>query len=265
MRDVNSPTLLAGSLAGLVLLAVAGCAPGEEFVGGESEEDASSAIAVRRVLLCQQGLSDRTSGWDKGLFEVCEGAEDAGFEVVWDGEYPAFGALSQGAAYKALFKKLDTNGDGWVDGKDVYSEIYLVGFSWGGINTSDVAEGIRTDWRIASSRSFISGMVLFDAFQPQISRVNIPSNVFDAWVYRQTETTEGDCSASVSFGWGFNGHRPKAKSEMTFCSMYDLDEFLGEVGHCDVPTVARDAALHNLKTRTDYEPWAAHAEDCPTK
>ena len=252
-------------LAGLVLIAV-GCEPGEGFIADEvDEDDTSASSSVRRVLLCQQGLSDRTSGWDKGLFDVCEGAEADGFEVIWDGEFPAFGALSENAAYKALFKTLDDNGDGYVDSKDSYAEIYLVGFSWGGVNTSDIAERVRVDWRIAGSRSFISGMILFDAYQPQISRVNIPSNVFNAWVYRQTETTEGDCSETVSLGWGFNGHRPKAKSEMTFCSTYDLDQFLGEIGHCDVPSVTRDAARHNLATRTDYKPWASYAEACPTK
>jgi pimeloyl-ACP methyl ester carboxylesterase len=215
------------------------------------------------VLLCQQGLSDRTTGWDKGLFDLCEAAEDAGFELVWDGEYPAFGAMDENGAYDALLDSLDESGDGLFDYRDTPARIHLVGFSWGGINVTDIAERLRKEARIAPSRRGISALVLLDPFQPQISRAVIPSNVFRAWEYRQTDTTEGDCSIDASLGFGFNGHRPKAKSEMTFCTYYDLDAFQDGVGHCDVPVAAAEAALHNLVALTDYEPWSKHAVDCP--
>ena len=89
------------------------------------------------------------------------------------------------------------------------------------------------------------------------------SNVLDAWVYRQTETTSGDCSIKASLGFGFNGHRPKALNDDTFCAHYDLDRFRDGVGHCDVPTVARKAAFENLVRHRDYAPWADWAESCP--
>lgn len=246
-------------------MTLAGCAPGSP-VDADSEhagEDEHAVSGLRHVLLCQQGLSDRTTGWDKGLFDLCEAAEDAGFELVWDGEYPAFGALDENGAYDALLASLDDSGDGLFDYRDTPARIHLVGFSWGGINVTDIAERLRKEPRIAPSRRGISALIMLDPFQPQVSRAVIPSNVFRAWEYRQTETTEGDCSINPSLGFGFNGHRPKAKSAATACAYYDLDEFKDDIGHCDVPVAAAEAALHNLVTLTDYGPWADYAADCP--
>lgn len=253
-------------LGGLTLATLAiGCAVESPVdLGDESAGDDEVALgSLRNVLLCEQGLSDRTTGWDKGLFDICEGAEAAGMELVWDGDYPAFGALDENGAYEALLDALDDSGDGLFDYRDTPARIHLVGFSWGGINVTDIAERLRKEPRVAPSRRGISSMVLLDPFQPQVSRATIPSNVFRAWEYRQTDTTEGDCSTTASLGFGFNGHRPKAKSELTSCSYYDLDEFQDGVGHCDVPVKAKAAALHNLTKLSDYEPWQAYAAECP--
>ena len=244
---------------GLVTASV-GCVPGSML--GEDQASGDDALSVRRLLVCEQGLGDRTSGDDRGLFHLCEAAEKGGIELVRDGDYAAFGALDENGTYAALFDALDENGDGVVDNRDSPVLVHLVGFSWGGINITDVAERLRTDHRVSSSRKGIAAMVLLDPFQLQVSRTNIPSNVLRAWVYRETEFTAGDCSATFSLGFGFNGHRPRARSEMTFCSDYDLDAFIGDVGHCDVPGVATKAALTNLLTLGDYAPWEAHAVEC---
>lgn len=252
--------LVSGALASIT----SGCAvEGPATVDEDAAENAPALDKARRVLLCQQGLSDRTTGWDKGLFDLCEAAEQGGLELIRDGDYSAFGALDEDGAYDALFGNLDENDDGVVSGKDTPVAVHLVGFSWGGINVTDIADRLRRDSRITSIRRGVAVMVLLDAFQPQVSRATIPANVSRAWVYRQTDTTEGDCSINASLGFGFNGHRPRAKSEMTFCTHYDLDGFLDDVGHCDVPSVANDAALVNLLDRVDYEPWADHAAECP--
>lgn len=258
MRSLRNLSLLA-----VVLCLSAGCEVADPSSVDEDAEDDAQAVTARRVLLCQQGLSDRTMEWDKGLFDICEGAEAAGLNLIWDGDYPAFGALDENGAYDALFDELDENDDGVVNTKDTPALVHLVGFSWGGINVTDIADRLRRDDRIVPARAGVAAMVLLDAFQPQVSRATIPSNVLRAWVYRQTDTTSGDCSTYASLGFGFNGHRPKAKSEMTFCSTYDLDQFAGEVGHCDVPIVAGKAALFNLTERGDYAPWADHAVECP--
>jgi hypothetical protein len=242
-----------------------GCAIADEPLSDEAATDDADGVTARRVLLCQQGLSDRTMEWDKGLFDICEAAEAAGMELVRDGDFPAFGALDQGGAYQALFDKLDVNNDGYVTKQDGAASVYLVGFSWGGINVTDIADWMRRDGNISTPRKGVAAMVLLDAFQPQISRARIPSNVSRAWVYRQTDTTSGDCSTYASLGFGFNGHRPLVVSETTRCSMYDLDGFAGAVGHCDVPVVARKAAIENLTEQVDFEPWAEHAVDCPTE
>ncbi len=241
------------------------CAVADEPLPAEAADEEADAVGTRRVILCQQGLSDRTMEWDKGLFDICEAAEAAGMELVRDGDYPAFGALDQAGAYDALFDTLDANNDGYVTKQDGAALVHLVGFSWGGINVTDIADWMRRDGNISTARKGVAALVLLDAFQPQISRARIPSNVSRAWVYRQTDTTSGDCSTYASLGFGFNGHRPRAVSGKTSCSMYDLDSFAGDVGHCDVPLVAGDAAVFNLIERLDYEPWADHAVDCPTE
>lgn len=238
-----------------------GCAPTDPAALSEDAENDGQAVGARRVLLCEQGLSDRTTEWDKGLFDLCETAEDEGFELVRDGDFAAFGALDEDGAYDALFAALDTNHNGIVSTKDEPAQVYLVGFSWGGINVTDIAERLRKDDRVTSARRGVAGLVLLDAFQPQISRARIPSNVGRAWVYRQTDTTAGDCSINASLGFGFNGHRALAKSDETICSEYDVDE-LAAVGHCDMPVFARKAALENLTKGRDYAPWATLARDC---
>ncbi|NUO48265.1 MAG: hypothetical protein HOV80_05340 [Polyangiaceae bacterium] len=250
-------------LACLLASLTAGCAVEQIPIEGDSSDEESGALGdVRRVLLCQQGLSDRTMEWDKGLFDLCEAAEAEGFDLIWDGDYPAFGALDENGAYKALFNKLDENDDGVVNGADSPALVHLVGFSWGGINVTDLAKRLSKDSRIATGRRGVAGMVLLDAFQPQAWHATIPANVVDAWVYRQTDTTSGDCSSTVSLGFGFNGKSPVAKSEMTSCTDYDLDAFLDGVGHCDVPKTATEAALVNLLEHEDYEPWADYASAC---
>jgi len=227
----------------------------------DAESQTADASAVRRVLLCQQGLSDRTLGWDKGLFDLCERVEDAGFTLVRDGDYPAFGALDGSGAYQALFETLDTNGDGQVDDDDQRSLVHLVGFSWGGISIARTAAALLDDDRIASKRAGVGALVLFDPYQP-LASLQIPGNVLYAWVYRESETTSGDCSMTPSFGLGFNGKIPSAARDHTFCTHYDLDAIVGPTGHCQVPPRASEAAFVNLTTYQDYEPWSDGAVTC---
>jgi hypothetical protein len=253
------------SVSALVLTAAlaTGCVadPGmdEDETTSETESEAST---VRKVLLCQQGLSDRTTEWDKGLFDLCEAAEAGGLDLIRDGDFPAFGALDQSGAYDALFAYLDSNHDGRVTSADKPTNVRLVGFSWGGINVTDIAWYLGHDDRISPSRRGVSVMVLLDPYQPQLWHATIPSNVFRVWEYAQSEMTEGDCSSAASLGFGFNGLTPRMTSASTYCAYYDLDGFKDDVGHCDVPGTARDAALVNLLERTDYAPWAKYEEGC---
>jgi hypothetical protein len=268
-RTLNRPRpSLRSTVASIALLALgaalSACAVAPPDGDGEgSEGNAEEVQPVRRVLLCQQGLSDRVTEWDKGLFSLCQTVEKTGFELIYDGKYPAFGALDESGAYKALFQTLDTNDDGAVDADDTPTLVHLVGFSWGGVNVTDIAERLRKDKHVAAGRKGVAAMVLLDPFQPQLWSARIPANVARAWEYRQTETTSGDCSSTVSLGFGFNGLTPKAKSESTACTYYDLDAFMTGVGHCDVPMRAKAAAIVNLTQYEDYEPWSDQAADCP--
>ena len=264
---MTASSLLQRSFAALLVAAglATGCAadPGmDQDEASEDTEEREDAVTVRRLLLCQQGLSDRTTEWDKGLFDLCKAAEAGGIDLVWDGDYPAFGALDQHGAYAALFDELDSNGDGYVTDEDTLTAVHLVGFSWGGINVTDIAWWLNHDERILPERRLVLVMVLLDPYQPHLWRATIPSNVYRFWEYAQSDTTEGDCSSTVSLGFGFNGLPPRPKSDLADCAYYDLDAFAGAVGHCDVPSVAAEAALVNLLHRVDYAPWADWAEDC---
>ncbi|MEQ9317974.1 MAG: hypothetical protein RIF41_02405 [Polyangiaceae bacterium] len=240
-----------------LVAALSGCLADEPTV----ESQTADAQAIRRVLLCQQGLSDRSFEWDKGLFALCEAVEDEGFTLVWDGDYPAFGALDGGGAYEALFDTLDTNGDGLVDEDDTRSAIHLAGFSWGGMHLTKLARTLLKDDRIIPERRGVMAMVLFDPYQPFTS-LTIPPNVLHAFVYRQSETTSADCAHDISLGIGFNASVPTDESELGWCAHYDLDAFLGDVGHCQVPSKATQAAFVNLTERDPYGPWDDHAKAC---
>lgn len=241
----------------LVAPLLGGCLAEEPTVESQSADQ----TAVRRVLLCQQGLSDRSFEWDKGLFSLCETVESHGFTLVRDGDYPAFGALDGGGAYAALFDTLDTDGDGLVTEDDERSAIHLAGFSWGGMHLTKLARHLLDDDRIIPARRGVMAMVLFDPYQPFTS-LTIPPNVLHAWVYRQSETTSSDCAYDISLGLGFNAAVPSDQSELGWCAHYDLDAFLGDVGHCQVPAKAAQAAVVNLTQRDGFGPWADHAQDC---
>ena len=248
-----------------VALLAASCAVESPTLDDDTDTDAHKVETQRRALLCEQGLSDRVADWDKGLFAVCEDAEAEGLELIHDGTYPAFAALEENGAYEALFDTLDDNGDGRVDDHDTTTEVSLVGFSWGGINVTDIADRLRRDSRVSSSHRAVAAIVLLDPFQPLAFHANIPSNVQRAWEYRQTKTTKGDCSLYASLGFGFNGRTPRTKSKSTECSYYDLDAIIGGIGHCDVPVAAHDAAVANIVDHEDYEPWADDAASCPVQ
>lgn len=242
--------------AALLMLAGLGCV-------APVEQQEAEQVSLRKVLLCQQGLSDRVTGWDKGLYDLCERVEEAGFELVRDGDHPAFGALDENGAYEALFDTLDTNGDGLVDRRDQRTAVHLVGFSWGGVNIADIARRLSADKRTAPGSGGVMAMVLLDAYQPFHGPLDIPPSVYLTWVYRQTETTSDDCSHDVSLGFGYRGLAPRQDPDaLGFCVDVDLEDVDPGLGHCDVVESAADAAFHNLTTRRDYAPWADVARPC---
>lgn len=237
------------------------------ILGGCGGEDLPSQESYQTqpqpLLLCMQGLSDRSTEWDKGLFAFCEGIEAKGFHLVRDGEYPAFGAMSDQGAYAALIETLDTDGDGDVDGGDERYAIHLAGFSWGGMNIAYIADRLERDARVKGARDRVEAMVLFDPYQPFTGSVPIAKNVSLAWLYRQSNTAADDCSATISLGIGYNGKDPLVQSPNTRCADYDLDGFLGDVSHCGVVLAADEAATVNMTKKLSYGAWEDHAEGCP--
>jgi pimeloyl-ACP methyl ester carboxylesterase len=240
----------------LASLALSGCG------GEDAASTASHQTQAQPLLLCQQGLSDRISEWDKGLFDFCEGIEAQGFHLIWDGDYPAFAAMADQGAYAALFETLDSDGDGDVDASDELFAIHLVGFSWGGMNIAYLADRLERDERVKGARDRVEAMVLFDAYQPFAGHVPIAKNVALSWLYRQSNTGEGDCSSTISLGIGYNGPEPLAKNPNSRCAHYDLDGFLGEIDHCGVILAADEAAVVNVTKKLSYGAWQDHAEGC---
>jgi hypothetical protein len=212
------------------------------------------------LLVCQQGLGDRTMG-DKGLFALCEALEQEGHELVRDGDLAAFGALSAAAAYDALFDALDTNADGWANDHDEPKSIRLIGFSWGGVGIVGLAHELLADPRVAWSRLHVDTLALLDPYRPYHGPIALPHNVRRAWIYRQSQADAGDCSNYLTFGYGFHGLMAKA-TESTQCADYDLDVVLPGTGHCSLISRAHDAVFANISAGLDHEAWMSARSDC---
>jgi pimeloyl-ACP methyl ester carboxylesterase len=240
----------------LAAIALAGCV--SDDVASQQDYQAQP----RPLLLCMQGFSDRLTDWDKGLFAFCEGIEAQGFHLVRDDEYPAFAAMADQTAYDALFDTLDSDDDDDVDGEDELFAIHLAGFSWGGMNIAYLAEELEADERVKGGRDRIEAMVLFDPYQPFADHVPIAKNVVLSWVYRQSNTGDDDCSATVSLGNGYNGREPLVQNPNTRCAHYDLDDFRGEIGHCDVIEAADEAAVVNVIQKRSYGAWQENVLTC---
>jgi hypothetical protein len=152
--------------------------------------------------------------------------------------------------YAELFKALDTNKDGKLDGADPLCEVTLLGFSWGGVAAVQVARLFTTDTNVDTSRRKVKRLVAMDPYQPNAGRLDIPAGVQEFVEFRHTVAPSNDCSKNDFLG-PYKGLVPHCALGAQ-CTDYDYSlapttvftaqagkTFTGQsVGHCEVPLVA---------------------------
>ncbi len=189
-----------------------------------------------------------------GIVEDCSGGQC----------YFMYAFSARDAALEGLISALDTNNDAQVDMLDDDCEVNLLGYSWGGVNTTLMAEAFLSDPRVAPSRAVIDRMVALDPFSPLAGdTVEIVAGVQRYWSYRHTSSPSNDCSSGAPLG-PYRGLPPLCDSSAQ-CTDYDYSltpgaSFMGfggtysgaQIGHCTIVDASGPAIVHNLTTGTDF-------------
>ena len=259
----------------VITLIALGCAtsdtavqPGEtasnRTLPDNSKADGVAERAACTITLCLTGALNQDTPSNQHFKNLCGDSRLKG--VVNDcgpfgcnNSFDSFFQFPLLTVYPALVDALDRNQDGRVDEDDPSCEVNLLGFSWGGVNALSVAKHLANDDQIAETRKRITRVVLLDAFQPlSQGRMDVPQNVAQVRSFRHSIAPEDDCSHGVIWG-PYRGFGPLCESDQD-CVDFDYSEFPdsifiaqsgppfygNEVGHCDVPNVAHEAAIEFL-------------------
>ncbi len=234
MRKVDEGLLVVAALATAGLVAV-GCGD-DGAVGGSSGAGSSGASSSNAA---SSGGSSSSSGGAASapwLVQCFYGAAAFGFEASNPEIEAACSALSYDkvktcaqagcktgwafdatdAAYAALFAALDSNGDQAIDDQDDARSIALLGHSWGGMNTADVAAKLLGDARVSASRKSITLGVAWDPYN--LSGDLKPGANFQRFVVlRHSVSGDNDCSATLG---PFYGKPPRCGAGQA-CEDYD--------------------------------------------
>lgn len=245
MRKVHEGLLVVAAWATAGLVAVGcgddGAAAGatSSSSGGGSSGAASSSGASSGGSSSSSGGSSSSSGGATSapwLVQCFYGAAAFGFEASNPEIEAACSALSYDkvktcaqaecktgwafdatdAAYAALFAALDSNGDQAIDDQDDARSIALLGHSWGGMNTADVAAKLLGDARVSASRKGITLGVAWDPYN--LSGDLKPGANFERFVVlRHSVSGANDCSATLG---PFYGKSPRCGAGQA-CEDYD--------------------------------------------
>lgn len=249
-------TLCAASLAASAL---SGCALEEVSAEdeGESASHLSATASTKQVTVCFAGAAagDPLHAANRDVADLCERMPGLVRGSTTDPRtgraYPFFlvGEPSE-RSLSAVIRALDTDGDGRVGGGDELFVLNVVGYSWGGFNARWFAQAFTTSPNVAPERRTVARLFALDPFEPTASRLDVPSRVQRFWELRHSVTPADDCSQNSPLG-PYRGLPPRCASS-TVCTDYDFSlspdrSFRGvpgeDVGHCEVPHVARDAVL----------------------
>lgn len=209
------------------------------------------------LTLCMAGAFQRTDGANPRLARVCSEAARLVEDCGAAGCAPLFHFAAINAAHAALLKALDANADGVVDAKDPPTRICLVGYSWGGVNASLLAQQLLTDPKIAPERRGIEHLVLIDPFAPMTRTIAVPAGVKHAVNHRHSKVPPGDCSQNAPMG-PYLG-LPMTCAPGVACT--DLDH--PGAGHCSIvrrvadritPLIGRAPPASPTPTRTAAPP-----------
>lgn len=229
-----------------------------------------------KLLICLTGAVDQSSGSNQTFGYLCDDLANSGaYELIpdcdtgtcystWDnfslGLSPSsFDNKIENDVYPALFSRLDTNNDAVIDNSDENCSVRILGYSWGGLNATNLARMISEDSDVGTTRSFVKAVVALDPFQPLGVEQNVPPNVERYVSFRHSQTPANDCSQSAPLG-PYRGIAP-ACTTSTDCSDYDFSAapnesfpggvttnsyFGSQIGHCEVPDAAANAAVAAL-------------------
>lgn len=229
------------------------------FVDSGVSPDAGQ-VASCEVSLCMAGAFTRSDGANPWFEDLC--AQLPG--LVTDGNQTMFLFSARDGARDALIAALDDNGDGRVDAQDPECIIRLLGYSWGGVNTTVLGQEFVDDRRVAPERARIHEMYTVDPYAPTAGgTVEVPAEVDVYYELRHSSSPSDDCSAQAPLG-PYEGLPPLCyPSTACFDHDYSLAPslfFMGaqyswrgdEVGHCGVVDVATPAILHMVRTGQPY-------------
>lgn len=219
-----------------------------------ADRDAASACVAT---ICLEGAGIHETGGNPYLGELCEQIPGLIRECVGSLCYPRFGMLASDAAFEALFARLDQNQDGRYDEADPACEVQILGYSWGGVNATQIAERLLSDPRVAPSRRVVHKLIVIDPYIP-LAEVRVAEGVVNFWEYRHSIAPTWDCSAGVPLG-PYLGLAPLCHHSVR-CVDYDYSlapdqHFYGrpgaEIGHCNIVKSATPSILHNIGTGQD--------------
>jgi len=216
-----------------------------------------------QVTLCLTGAINQKSGSNAAFHSICEYEELPGLveDCEVEGCYTSFDSFldrPQRTIYPEIFAALDTNGDEAVNDQDELCELNLITFSWGGPNAIRLAEMLAEDERISPTRRRVARLLMIEPYRPDTT-LSLPENVDKARVWRQSASPDDDCSRYAP-GGPYIG-LPLVCPPDTDCedidlamSAYSLQTTLDpvsfieppELGHCEVPLVARDQVMEAL-------------------
>jgi hypothetical protein len=164
--------------------------------------------------------------------------------------------------YPSVFAALDTNNDRVVDARDAQCRLVLMGYSWGGVSSVEVASTLAADTRVAASLRSVDVLLAFDPYQRGLAgppaTLDVPANVRRFHEFRHSITPAQDCSSSAPFG-PYKGIAPRCRvtsmcfdydyslAPMTSFASYLGGSYLGSrIGHCEVPAVVHGQARQLL-------------------
>lgn len=198
---------------------------GAAGVGGQANGGSGGAVAGPCVkTICMGGAvqSDPYEGGNEYLAALCEKLE--GLIPSCDEKtgdcLPMFGWLGGKAPAKAaLYKALDSSGDGFVDDSDEVCAIRIVGYSWGGLNARDIAEAWADDSNVPDNRKNIAILAAIDPFRVGDLEYLVPKNVEVFREYRHSIAPDDDCSSGAPLG-PYKGLPPRC-APTSDCQDYD--------------------------------------------
>lgn len=206
--------------------------------------------------LCMAGAFTRSDGANPDFRVLCERLPG----LILDGAESLFAFRGTDAALEALIQALDSNQDGQVDGQDEDCDLVLGGYSWGGVNITNLAQNFVEDGRVHSARAHVETMFVIDPYAPTAGRtIEVPAEVQQFWEYRHSISPSSDCSGGAPLG-PYEGLPPLCAASSA-CQDYDYSlapgqSFTGltatrtgmQAGHCTVVDMASPAVLHNVMT-----------------